>query len=105
MRRMHAGETVDPSTPLYAGDAHGLLATFCGADGALSAKLYEHAVAFAARHGRAFSDVLHQCHAAETDKARLHQLRLGMQQVPARPPASTYSLPGPAAHSTLRLWA
>ena len=27
-------------------------------DNALSAKLYEHAVALAARHGRAFSDVL-----------------------------------------------
>lgn len=58
MRRMHAGETVDPAMPLHAHDAHGLLATFCGADGALSGKLYEHAVAFAARHGRAFSDVL-----------------------------------------------
>ena len=58
MRRMHDGETVNPATPLRAGDTHGLLAMFCGADGGMSGRLYRHAVSFATQHGRAFGDVL-----------------------------------------------
>jgi len=58
LSRMAAGETVDPAMPLDAGAEHGLLATFCGADGGLSGALHEHAVAFAAQQGLGFDRVL-----------------------------------------------
>jgi len=57
MSRMANGEVVDPTAPLP-GHERGVMATYCGADGGYSARVYSVARSCAERRGKTFEEVV-----------------------------------------------